>query len=217
MLEKSLILLMLLLGTASLIGINTAVYHQPEVATAQPQPQPQQQQQQLQSPSNSPPILGKRPLPQDLQKQQSNVGTIVQMAQDKELVNRLFPYIIQKIDGKTLAQKIDGGLLAQKVFPYLDIISTVTIRYGPNQEVVSTARCLPGEKVLGGGYQYGGPTEAIVHKTYPISDNQGLGWLSTYNAGQIDNAKIISYVTCLSERIALKGVQEPSNPPPVLR
>ena len=215
MLEKSSILLMLLLGTASLIGINTAVYHQPEVATAQPQPQPQQQQQQLQSPSNSPNIIGKRLT--SPQQQQSDVGKLVQIQQDKALVDRLFPYIIQKIDGKTLAQKIDGGLLAQKVFPYLDIISSVTIRYGPNQEVASTASCHPGEKVLGGGYQYGEPTEAIVHKTYPISDNQGLGWLSTYNAGQIDNAKIISYVTCLSERIALKGVQEPSNPPPVLR
>ena len=204
MLKKSFVFMMLL--AASMIGISTAIYHQPEVATAQPQ-----------SPSNAPNTLGKRQFsPQEAQ-QQSNVGTIVQMQQDKELVNRLFPYIIQKIDGKTLAQKIDGSLLAQKIFPYLDIISTVTIRYGTNQEVVSTARCLPGEKVVGGGYQYGAPTEAIVYKTYPISDNQGLGWLSTYNAGQIDNAKIISYVTCLSERIALKGVQEPSTPPPVLR
>lgn len=207
----------MMLLAASLVGISTVVYPQPEVTTAQPQPQQQQQQQQLQSPSNAPPTLGKRQFsPQEAQ-QQSNVATMVQIQQDKELVNRLFPYIIQKIDGKTLTQKIDGGLLAQKVFPYLDIISTVTIRYGQNQEVVSYAMCLPGEKVLGGGYQYGGPTEAIVYKTYPISDNQGQGWLSTYNAGQIDNAKIISYVTCLSERIALKGVQEPTTPPPVLR
>lgn len=126
-------------------------------------------------------------------------------------------YIQISIDGKTLAQKIDGGLLAQKIFPYLDIIYTVTVRYGPYKEVVSTARCLPSEKLVGGGYQYGGPTDAIVEKTYPISDNQGLGWLSTYNAGEIDGAKIVSYVTCLSARIALKGVQEPATPPPVLR
>jgi hypothetical protein len=204
MLKKSFVFMMLL--AASMIGISTAIHRQPEVATAQPQ-----------SPSNAPNTLGKRQFsPQEAQ-QQSDVGKMVQIREDKALVDRLFPYIIQKIDGKTLAQKIDGSLLAQKIFPYLDIISTVTIRYGTNQEVVSTARCLPGEKVVGGGYQYGGPTEAIVYKTYPISDNQGLGWLSTYNAGQIDNAKIISYVTCLSERIALKGVPEPSTPPPVLR
>jgi hypothetical protein len=199
--SKSFVFMMLL--AASLIGISSAIYHQPEVATAQPAAQPN--------------TLGKRFIsPQEAQ-QQSNVGTIIQKQQDKALVDRLFPYILQKIDGKTLAQKIDGGLLAQKVFPYLDIISTVNVRYGPYQEVVSSARCLPGEQLVGGGYQYGGPTEAIVTKTYPYSDNQGLGWQSTYNAGEIDNAKIVSYVTCLSQRIALKGVQEPSTPPPVLR
>jgi hypothetical protein len=210
--SKSFVFMMLL--AASLIGISSATCIQPEVATGQPQ-----QQQQVQSPSNAPNIIGKRSTsPQGLQQQQqSNVGTVVQIQQDKALVDRLFPYIIQKIDGKTLAQKIDGGLLAQKVFPYLDIISTVAVRYGPYQEVVSSARCLPGEKLVGGGYQYGGPTDAIVTKTYPYSDNQGLGWQSTYNAGEIDNAKIVSYVTCLSQRIALKGVQEPSNPAPVLR
>jgi hypothetical protein len=208
--SKSFVFTMLL--AASLIGISSATYHQPEVASGQPQ----------QSPSGAPNIIGKRPLPgastsPQGQQQQSNVGTIIQMQQDKALVDRLFPYIIQKIDGKTLAQKIDGGLFAQKVFPYLDIKSTVTVRYGPYQEVVSSARCLPGEQLVGGGYQYGGPTEAIVTKTYPYSDNQGLGWQSTYNAGEIDNAKIVSYVTCLSQRIALKGVQEPPTPPPVLR
>jgi hypothetical protein len=208
--SKSFVFMMLL--AASLVGISSATYIQPEVATGQPQ------QQQVQSPSSAPPTLGKRLTgPQGQQQQQSNVGTVVQIQQDKTLVDRLFPYIIQKIDGKTLAQKIDGGLLAQKVFPYLDIKSTVTVRYGPYQEVVSSARCLPGEQLVGGGYQYGGPTEAIVTKTYPYSDNQGLGWQSTYNAGEIDNAKIVSYVTCLSQRVALKGVQEPSNPAPVLR
>jgi hypothetical protein len=173
----------MMLLAASLVGISSATYIQPEVATGQPQ------QQQVQSPSSAPPTLGKRLTgPQGQQQQQSNVGTVVQIQQDKTLVDRLFPYIIQKIDGKTLAQKIDGGLLAQKVFPYLDIKSTVTVRYGPYQEVVSSARCLPGEQLVGGGYQYGGPTEAIVTKTYPYSDNQGLGWQSTYNAGEIDRS-----------------------------
>ena len=45
------------------------------------------------------------------------------------MVDRLFPYIIQKIDGKTLAQKIDvvtllqkidAKTLAAKVLPYLE-------------------------------------------------------------------------------------------------
>jgi hypothetical protein len=213
--RKSFVFMMLL--AASLIGIGSAANYQPEVAVAQPQ---SPEQDQLQSPNTAaPPTIGKRlTSPQGMQQQQqSNVGKLVQIQQDKELVNRLFPYIIQKIDGKTLAQKIDGGLLAQKIFPYLDLISSVTIRYGPYQEVVSSGRCLPGEQLVGGGYQYGGPTDAIVTKTYPYSDNQGLAWQSTYNAGEIDNAKIVSYVTCLSQRIALKGIQEPTPPAPVLR
>jgi hypothetical protein len=214
--KRSFVLMMLL--AASLIGISSATNFQPEVATGQPQPQ---------SPNTAPPTLGKRPAaPQGLQQQQSDVGRSAQMLEDKALVDRLFPYIIQKIDGKTLAQKIDGGLLAQKIdggllaqkiFPYLDLISSVKIRYGPYKEVVSSARCLPGEQLVGGGYQYGGDTDAIVTKTYPLSDNQGLAWLSTYNAGEIFDSKIVSYVTCLSTRIALKGVQEPTTPPPVLR
>ncbi|HEU4824752.1 MAG TPA: hypothetical protein VFS97_15115 [Nitrososphaeraceae archaeon] len=55
---------------------------------------------------------------------------MIQIKEDKELINRLFPYIIQKIDGKTLLQKIDGKLLAQKVFPYLDLNVILTQRPG---------------------------------------------------------------------------------------
>jgi hypothetical protein len=103
----------MMLLAASLIGISSATYIQPEVATGQPQ------QQQVQSPNTAPLTLGKRLTgPQGQQQQQSNVGTLVQIQQDKALVDRLFPYIIQKIDGKTLAQKMDAGLLAQKMFPY---------------------------------------------------------------------------------------------------
>ncbi len=116
MLKKPFVFLMLL--GASLIVISSAAHHQPEVATAQPQQQPQQspQQGQLQSPNTAPPTLGKRLTgPQGQQQQASNVATLVQIQQDKALVDRLFPYIIQKIDGKTLAQKIDVATLLQKI------------------------------------------------------------------------------------------------------
>src|SRR5918998_1757770 len=123
MLKKSFVFMMLL--AASLIGISSAINYQPEVTIAQPQPQQSPQQGQLQSPSTAPNIIGKRQSPQGLQ-QQSNVATLIQIQQDKALVDRLFPYIIEKIDGKTLAQKIDaatllqkmdGKMLTQKVFP----------------------------------------------------------------------------------------------------
>ena len=117
MLKKSFVIVMLL--AASLIGICSTIHHQLEVTIAQPQQSagsPQQQQQQLQSPNTAPPTLGKRPTaPQGLQQQQSTIPTIVQIQEDKALVDRLFPYIIQKIDGKTLAQKIDTETLINKI------------------------------------------------------------------------------------------------------
>src|SRR5919109_3556588 len=128
MLTKYSVLMMLIIVTASLVGISSSIYKPANVET-----QPQSPQQgQLQSPNTAaPPTLGKRLTgPQGQQQQQSNVGTLVQIQQDKALVDRLFPYIIQKIDGKTLAQKIDVATLLQKidaktlaakVLPYLDV------------------------------------------------------------------------------------------------
>jgi hypothetical protein len=46
---------------------------------------------------------------------------LVQIQQDKALVDRLFPYIIQKIDGQTLLQKIDAKTLAGKLLPHIRV------------------------------------------------------------------------------------------------
>jgi hypothetical protein len=161
MLKKSFVIVMLL--AASLIGIGSAAYHQlPEVTTAQPQPQ-QQQQPQSQSPSNAPPTLGKRLTgPQGQQQQQSNTGTLVQIQQDRELVNRLFPYIIQKIDGQTLLQKIDAKTLAAKLLPHIQVKVTGSLSTSDLIEVKKGAtdsdtyhhvyaKCGPGELLWGGG------------------------------------------------------------------
>ncbi len=45
-------------------------------------------------------------------------------------LNRLFPHIIQKLDGHTLLQKIDARTLAAKVLPYLDLSASVRLRSG---------------------------------------------------------------------------------------
>jgi hypothetical protein len=164
MLKKSFVFMMLL--AASLIGISSAAHHQPEVASGQPQT-PQQQQPQVQSPSNAPNIIGKRlTSPQEAQKE-SNIGTIIQMKQDKALVDRLFPYIIQKIDGKTLLQKIDARTLAAKVLPYLDIENSVTpssrgltTTIGEGQRPFPlTSNCAEGSVLTGGGFS--GPGSMI--------------------------------------------------------
>ncbi|HEU4824375.1 MAG TPA: hypothetical protein VFS97_13200 [Nitrososphaeraceae archaeon] len=217
MLRKSLVFMMLL--AASLIGISSAAHYQPEVAIAQPQPQqPQQspQQGQLQSPNTASPTLGKRlTSPQGMQQQQqSNLGTLVQIQQDKALVDRLFPYIIQKIDGKTLAQKIDAATLVQKidaktlaakVLPYLDIkVSVVekagqTAKRGPNTGLAVLdksgkgsdmfASCAPDETLVSGGFN---TQQAEVYASKLFQPNQ---W---YVAARLQPAEsAASYATCL--------------------
>jgi hypothetical protein len=148
---------MLLLGTASLVGISSI--YQPANVETQPQPQQQQPQQQLQSA----PTLGKRLTgPQGQQQQQSNTGTLVQIQQDKALVDRLFPYIIQKIDGQTLLQKIDAKTLAAKILPHIQVkisgaLSTsefIKVSKGATDSDTYHhvyAKCQPGELLWGGG------------------------------------------------------------------
>jgi hypothetical protein len=231
MLRKSSMFMMVLLVAASLVGISSAVYHQPEVASAQPQPQqPQQspQQGQLQSPSTAAsPTLGKRlTSPQGMQQQQqSNVGTLVQIQQDKELVNRLFPYIIQKIDGKTLLQKIDGNLLAQKVFPYLDLNVVLTQRPGQIGSIKvgmfasgggawGKASCAPGETAVSAGFTHEAKGDLSVFSMRRQDPNSNAWDITT---SFDDTGKVLTYAECLKVELALRGAQQPqqqSSPPP---
>jgi hypothetical protein len=208
MLDKS-IFLMLLIGTASLIGISSTVYHQPEVTTAQPN------------------TLGKRlTSPQGMQQQQqSNVGTLVQIQQDKELVNRLFPYIIQKIDGKTLAQKIDaatllqkidGKILAQKVFPYLDLKVAAIERPGQTSNVDITglttkttivkASCAPGESLVGGAMALHNVAELLsFQRSERPQETNSWAIITSFDG----DGSIRSSAECLKVELALKDVQQP--------
>jgi hypothetical protein len=174
MLRKSFVFVMLL--AASLIGIGSVANHQPEVAVTQPQPPQSPQQGQLQSPNTAAsPSLGKRlPTgPQGLQQQQSDVGKSAQMLEDKALVDRLFPHIMQKMNGRILAQEIDNYFmsmlllkmeayfmrdLAGKVLPYLDNKITITYRDGEKNIQKSRfmelkAGCLPDEIAVSGGFR----------------------------------------------------------------
>jgi hypothetical protein len=235
MLRKSLVFMMLL--AASLIGIGSAAHHQPEVATAQPQPQqPQQspQQGQIQSPNTASSTLGKRPFlsgPQGQQQQQSNVGTLVQIQQDKALVDRLFPYIIQKIDGKTLAQKIDVATLLQridaktlaaKVLPYLDNKVTITYRAGEKNMQKSNwmelkAGCLPGEIAVSGAFS--GYQDTLV-KYRPNKVSSPDYWQFQFYGGG-HPAVTSTGVNCLKAEIGLASEPAPGGaplqPPPNLR
>ena len=127
--------------------------------------------------------------------------------QERALADRILPYIIQKMDGQALVQK---------VLPYLEVTPIVIMRPGANLEKASMAKCNPGEKIVGGGYSYGGPvgkqTGTVVTSSMPWGSD---GWSSAYSTDvpqQTQISKITSYVACLSVNVALKGTQ-PSTPP----
>jgi hypothetical protein len=117
-----------------------------------------QSQQQQQQPSKASQVLQPR----------TSIG---QYVQDTELVDRIFPLIIQKIDGRTLAQKIDVATLLQKidaqtlaakVLPYIQVVVPVRDVYGPLLKVSksgfapdtferTSAKCPTGDTAVGGG------------------------------------------------------------------
>jgi TolA-binding protein len=236
--KKSFVLMMLL--ASSLIGISSATNHQPEVAIAQPQPPQSPQQGQLQSPNTASPTFGsekeleqKRQTQRQLQQQQSNVGTLVQIQQDKALVDRLFPYIIQKIDGKTLAQKIDvatllqkidAKILAAKVIPYLDNKITMTYREGEKNMQKSDwmdlkAGCLPGEIAISGGFT--GLYQNSLVKYIPNKVSGLDYWQFTFYGGE-QPAMTRAGVNCLKAELGLVSDSPPPGgaplqPPPNLR
>ena len=85
------------------------------------------------------------------------------------------------------------------------------MRPSAGQPMVSLANCNPGEKVVGGGFQYSGPvgrqTGTVVSGSMPWGPD---GWSSSYSTSvpqQTQPSKITSYVMCLSVNIALKGTQ----------
>jgi hypothetical protein len=239
--KKSFVLMMLL--AASLIGISSIMTSQPQMSIAQPQLQQQPQQQpqqpqqspqqgQLQSPNTAPPTLGKRLTgPQGQQQQQSNVGTLVQIQQDKELVDRLFPYIVQKLDGKTLAQKLDQvtllrkldngfikRVLAEWVHPYMDLKITITYRDGEKNIQKSSfmelkAGCLPDEIAVSGGFR--GYRDNLI-KYMPNKVTSPDYWQFQFYGGG-HNQLTTTGVNCLKAELGLLSQPRPLPPPPPLQ
>jgi len=95
-----------------------------------------------------------------ISKQQSDI--VIQSMQDDQLVERIFPLIINKLDGATILKKVDGQQLLEKVLPYLDIklvdreqlgskkvvdVSGILTKYAD-----SLAICNDDEIVSGGGF-----------------------------------------------------------------
>jgi hypothetical protein len=146
------------------------------------------------------------------------------------LLDRLFPHIIRKIDGKTLAQKIDAATLVQKldaktlaakVLPYLDNKITVTYRAGEKNMQKSDwmeleAGCLPDEIAISGasGYQ----DNLVTYRKNKVS-SPDYWQFKFYGGGH--PAVTSTGVNCLKAELGLLSEPAPGGaplqPPPNLR
>ncbi len=96
-----------MLLAASLVGINSAADHQPVATIAQPQPQ---------QPQTQKPILPNTQILGQAKPSVPGADIVTREVQEQRaMADRLFPFILQKLDGKTLAQKIDATTLVQKM------------------------------------------------------------------------------------------------------
>jgi hypothetical protein len=227
----SALMMLLIVVTASLVGI-TNIY---KPADVQAQVQPKQLRPnagQALNQQQSPPAGAQqrqqqleRPVQGALERQQSTLQTAMQSIQDKQLAQRILPYIIKGIDGKTLLQKIDAKTLAAKVLPYLEISANVITRDGPtanlkrtnpiigatgSSPLSSTAKCNDYEIAVGGGFRFNSdPEESYVSQNIHTQPN---GW---YAASQMKaSGNLQATVTCLMINVGLKNVQQPQPPSP---
>lgn len=141
---------------------------------------------------------------------------------DAQLLDRLMPDVIKRLDGKTLARK---------VLPYLDITAVINPRYsqplnydasadvardlgltGQEPARISKVRCNEGEMAVGGGFSFrGDPQDDYLSISGPSGQNE---WAS--GAVFTEGGTIQAYVTCLTVNVGLKNIQ-PQSQPPVVR
>jgi hypothetical protein len=208
--------MMVLLGAASLIGISSI--YQPANVETQPQ-----QSQQLVPPGQ----IQKQPPIVTQQQPQSSTGkiitqqgaeTLAQATADKQLLDRLFPQIIKRIDGNTLLQKIDAKTLAAKVIPHIQVTLRMGQVYSPLVQIkkdylssdsfhIVEAICPPGTRVMGGGGEISperaGPSGLFDFNAKDVADNN-IAALQIIPTNRLDmiakmetGGYIKSYATCL--------------------
>jgi hypothetical protein len=140
-----------------------------------------------------------------------------------ELLDRLFPYIIQRIDGKTLAQKIDTDTLIQKIGTkrLTEIVlehTKLTMGTAPRESAVVTvtksgpappasvhqavAKCPPGSRLTGGGVvimarggsNLEGPADnQIIESRYGLLEGQWLGVVRMESSGSFYTQAICAW------------------------
>ena len=198
MLEKSSIFMMLLIVTAvavavavaSLAGISSSIIYKPANVQAQ-----------------KPLGTGVKPLIT-----QKQVETLNQAMADKQLLDRIFPQIVKRIDGRTLAAK---------VLPYLDLKVVLTQRPGEYvtnyySKAAEHASCPPGETAVSAGFTNDLRTNDL-YMNQPKPTGQSIDTFqrnSQYpNIWNIRTSipgagSLFTYAECLTIKPVLKDVQQ---------
>jgi hypothetical protein len=188
MLRKSSIFMMLLLATGSLIGISS-IYQPTNVET-------------------QPGTEGTTKLPRTTQQK-----SLEQAMSDTQLLDRLMPLIINRLDSK---------MLAQKVLPHLDLNVVLTPRKGASHEVTVSgpiaqrtvhtgANCAPDEIAVSGGWEgfsLGNiDIEQFLQSQYvkPQQPDFPYDWIMSM--GFKENGHIAAIANCLSVELGFKDVK----------
>jgi hypothetical protein len=231
MLSKFSVLMMVLLiaTAASLVGISSIIYKPANVQVQAQQPQlPQQLVPNAgQVLKKQPPIVTQQGNPQSTTGKiitQERGETMAQAIADKQLLDRLFPQIIKRIDGATLLQKIDAKTLAAKVLPHIQISVRMGQEYGPVVTVKKTglagtsfhnaeARCPVGTRVMGGGAellplngkQFSTPVFGKLGSGVGDNNLVSLNIIPTNRvsvvAKLVESGTIMAHATCLGEAV----------------
>jgi hypothetical protein len=140
-----------------------------------------------------------------ISKQTSDI--VMQSMQDDQLVERIFPLIVNKLDGATILKKVDGQQLLEKVLPYLDIklvgreqlgttsivkVSGLATNFKPAQ---SHAECNGDEIASGGGFD----TTGFISK----SARSANGWYAMAGSEHND-FQLQDNVQCIKIEVGIK-------------
>jgi hypothetical protein len=216
--KKSSVFMMLL--AASLVAISSAQSQLKVVGQGPSAAQPlqrdsqilaqQTQQQQQPATTTQSPNQG-----QIVRQEPGLPAKITQLSEeDMLLADRIFPYLVQKMDAKTvqsLIEKVDGKVLAAKILPYIRVRVGASPAYTPNIEVKkdvaaadsfhkTSVMCPPGTSVFGGGGHVRDTYDNDVRRSAP--DNQIVesgvgnrgGWMIT--AKMDSPGSVYGYALC---------------------
>jgi Big-like domain-containing protein len=140
----------------------------------------------------------------------------IQLLNDVELVDRILPLIVDKIDVNTLIAKADGQQLLKRVLPYLDVKVTATegigevkeyhlgsTLAGASQSAYQTAHCEPDEQIVERGIGADGKNVVDAIKGFHRVEGSPL-WSFYLHLGS--DGKVTVYAQCLKTEVGLKQI-----------